>query len=836
MKKFHFILSALLLLTSFTFFGQGKPEKAKILITGKIIEKTSKLPLEYATVTFKNSKNPKQIFGGITDNKGDYSVEVAAGTYDITLEFISFKPRVIPQKQLTEATNLGTIGLEEDATQLNEVVVRAEKTTVEIKLDKKVYNVGQDMIVKGGTASDVLDNVPSVTVDAEGNVALRGNDNVKILIDGRPSNAINIADALRTISADALDKIEVITNPSARYDAEGGGGIINILLKKGKNQGINGTIIGTVGNPKNYGLVSNLNFKSENFNLFSTIGYNDSKSPGKSLTDTDYLNPDGSIQKTINERSNRERGRKGFNYTIGLDWYLDKTLTWTNSFNYRKNNGSNPDNVLLYNNFPNAADNFIRNRFNDQFTRTHEYEFATNFTKKFKKDGHKLTLDGSFSNDIDNDSSVITDFVVGHENLATNESTKNFQTQKRNLFQADYVLPISKNSQFEAGYKGDFNELLTDYKVGNIDGNGNYIPNLNYTNQLDYKEKINAVYTQFGSKVNKFSYLLGLRYEDSNIDINLLTTNDFNNKRYNNFFPSAFLTYQLNEESTISLNYSRRISRPRSRFINPFSNYSSNVNIFQGNPDINPSLTDAFDIGYMNKWNKVTFSTSMYFNRTNDVFQFIRRPNGEIVTTVVDGVTIETSVILSTPINLAREDRFGFEFNVNYTPYKWWRLNGNFNFFQSKMTGDYSYTLENTGEVISENFDNNATSWFTRVSSKITLPYKIDWQTNATYNGPQTTAQGKNLGNFSMNLAFSKDILKDKATIALNVNDVFNSRKRISETHLETLNSYSEMQWRQRQINLSFTYRFNKVKTNEKDKDKLKKQNQQQDDNGDFQG
>ena len=321
--------------------------------------------------------------------------------------------------------------------------------------------------------------------------------------------------------------------------------------------------------------------------------------------------------------------------------------------------------------------------------------------------------------------------------------------------------------------------------------------------------------------------MVGLRYEDSNIDINLLTTNDFKNKKYHNFFPSAFLTYQLKENSTISLNYSKRISRPRSRFINPFSNYSSNINIFQGNPDINPALTDAFDLGYMNKWSKVTFSSSMYFNQTKNYFQFVRRPNGEVVGT--------TPVYITTPINLA-EDRFGFEFNVNYTPFKWWKLNGNFNFFQSKTNGNYSYTLANTGENINDTFNATSRSWFTKVSSKISLPYKIDWQTNANYNAPQNNAQGKSLGVLSANLAFSKDVLKDKATIALNVNDVFNSRKRINETHLATLNSYSEMQWRQRQINLSFTYRFNKVKSNDKNKDKDKKGNQQDDNGGDFPG
>jgi outer membrane receptor for ferrienterochelin and colicins len=832
-KNTSLLLIVFLFCISFFANAQQNKERAKITITGKIIEKTSQLPLEYATITLKNSKNTKLIYGGITDNKGDYSIEITPGLYDISLEFISFKPTLISQKKLTSSINLGTIGLEEDATQLNEVVVRAEKTTVEIKLDKKVYNVGQDMIVKGGTASDVLDNVPSVTVDGDGNVSLRGNGNVKILIDGRPSNAINVSDALKTISADALDKVEVVTNPSARYDAEGGAGIINIILKKGKNQGINGTVMATVGDPRNYGLITSLNYKSEQFNLFSTIGYNDSKAPGKGLTNSDYLNPaDGSIIKTINERTSRERGRKGFNYTIGLDWYLDKTLTWTNTFNYRKNNGSNPDNVLLYN--YEGTSYYVRDRFNDQYTRTRDIEYAFNFTKKFKRDGHKLTVDGSFSNNLDNDESTISDYIIGQESVTTKEGTLNLQTQKRNLLQSDYVLPIGKNSQLEAGYKGEFNELITDFEVGNIDNSGNYTPNLNYTNTLDYKEKINALYTQFGSKINKFSFLLGVRYEDSNIDINLLTTNNFTNKRYHNFFPSAFLTYQLNDQSSISLNYSKRISRPRSRFINPFSNYSSNVNIFQGNPNINPSLTDAIDLGYMNKWNKVTLSTSLYVNKTYDFFQFIRRPNGEIVTTVVNGVTVETPVIVSTPINLSDEVRFGFEFTLNYTPYKWWKLNGNFNFFQSTTNGDYSYTLQNTGEVVNQNFDKTAASWFTRISSKITLPYKVDWQVNGTYNAPQNNAQGKSLGVYGVNLAFSKDILNDKGTLALNVNDLFNSRKRISETHIATLNSYSEMQWRQRQINLSFTYRFNKTKS---DKEKEKKQKgQDTNDSGDFPG
>ena len=315
-----------------------------------------------------------------------------------------------------------------------------------------------------------------------------------------------------------------------------------------------------------------------------------------------------------------------------------------------------------------------------------------------------------------------------------------------------------------------------------------------------------------------------MRFEDSHIEVNSLSLNNYNTKKYNNFFPSATVNYEFSESSSVSLSYSKRINRPRGRFLNPVSSLSSNINIFQGNPDIDPSLTDAIDLGYLKKWSKLTFNTSAYINITNDVFQFIRKESGLFV----DGVP----VILSTPINLSKEYRAGFEFNLNYTPYKWWRLNGNFNTFRSETQGDYSY-VDYLGNAISQNFDNVAFTWFTRITSKITLPYKIDWQTNATYNAPQTNAQGKSLGVASMNLAFSKDILKDKASISLNISDVFNSRKRIMETNIpNVVSSYSEMQWRVRQVMVTFTYRFNKQK-NERDRQPRRDDNGGE---GDFMG
>ncbi len=801
------------LLTAFVFIlfcFTGMAQMAKITITGKIYEKSTNAPLEYATIVLKNAEKPDLIVGGVTDENGSFSVNVVKGTYNISYEFISLKTITINNKVLNTDTNLGTVFLEPDVSQLKEVVLIEEASTVEFKLDKRVYNVGQDMIVKGGTISDVLDNVPSVTVDPDGTIALRGNENVRILIDGRPSGlaGINVADALKLLPADSVEKVEVITNPSARYDAEGGGGIINIVLRKGKAQGINGSFVASVGDPETYGITSNLNFRGEGFNVFSNIGYNYRTSLGNSSTDSEYFdNATGATTSFVNEQRNNERLRKGYNANFGIDLFLNKSTNWTHSVSFNQTRGENPDNVFLDYFDDSNTPTFTRNRFNGESSKDFNIEYATNFTKQFEKEDHKLTIDIAVSQNKDDENSIIIDQILGDPSSLFTESTLNFQKQQRNLLQTDYVLPIGENGRFEAGYRGSFQENLTDFEI---------IPNSIYSNELVYNEYVNAFYTQYGNKINKFSYFLGLRFEDSNIDVNSITANDFNNKKYNNFFPTATLNYDITDDSNINISYSKRINRPRGRFLNPFSSYSSNINIFQGNPDLDPTYTNAFEIGYLKRWRKLTLNSSAYVNLTDDSFQFIRKESGLFVEDI--------PVIVSTPINLSKESRMGFEFNVSYNPYKWWRLNGNFNLFRNETQGDYSY-IDYLGEQVVQNFDNVANTWFTRITSKITLPYKIDFQTNATYNAPETTAQGKRLSITSVNLAFSKDVLKDKGTVALNVSDLFNSRVRRSITDIPNLvYSDSEFQWRERQIILSFTYRFNKKKENEN--------NQRRDDGG----
>ena len=780
----------------------------KVIVTGKIIDKETTKPIEFAVITISKSDTKKIITGGTSDANGNFSIELNNGTYNFKYEFPGFKTQEKVNQTIASDTNLGNIALASDSNQIETVVIRSEKTSVDIKLDKKVYNVGQDLMVKGGTVSDVLDNIPSVAVDVEGNISLRGNESVRVLIDGKPSTAINVADALRMLPADAIEKVEVITNPSARYDAEGGGGILNIILKKGKNKGMNGTVIATAGDPKNQGISANINSKSDTYNLFATLAYNDRNNPG-----TTKINQENFGANTyIEERRKANRFSDGINANFGMEVFLnkDKSATWTNSINYRNNDGKNFEDVT-YKNYTLNRSNFLFTRFrdNESISRNEAVEFTSNFIKKYKKDGHKLTIDASFSLNEEDEFSTIYGSILETNTFVSDETTSKIGRQTRNLIQADYVLPITKDLQFEAGYRGSYTNSTSNYEVlERVNQNSPYTNIPGFTNNFEYIENVSAIYTQLGTKFfKKLSVLGGLRLENTNLEINQLLTNDLNTRNYNNFFPSLFLTYELNNDSNISLNYSKRITRPRDRFINPFSSYTSNTNLFIGDPKLNPSFTDAFDIGYLTKWDKITLSTSAYYNHTTDAFQTVRKESGQFV----NGIP----VILNTPFNLGEDNRIGMEVTFNYSVKKWWKLNTNVNYFYNETKGNYQF-INSNNTLVNQNFNYKSSTWTARLTSKINLPYKIDWQTNGTYNAGQKTAQGKTLGIASMNLAFSKDVLKEKATISLNVSDVFNSRKRIQDLQLPTVNSYSEMQWRVRQVTVSFTYRFNKLK-NEKE-------------------
>ena len=759
------ILTLICLLNITAIFAQKTTQKATFSISGKVIDKDTKEPLEYATIVLKNLKNNK-LSGGVTDNKGEFYINIAGGTYDISVEFISFKTVSFKNRTIDKNINLGTVILSEDGEVLDEIIIVPEKSTVDIRLDKKIYNVGKDMTVKGGNVADVLDNVPSVSVDIEGNVSLRGNENVRILIDGKPSSLVGLdgTSALRQLPADAIESIEVITSPSARYDAEGTAGILNIILRKGKVTGFNGSINPTIGDPTQYGISTNLNYRTKKFNLFTNTGYNYRNGPGNGLNNSTYFDNSKNITGYLNEIRNNNRLRKGINSSFGIEYYLTDS----------------------------------RSRNENQLSDSKSIQYSINYTNRLNATGKKLTIDLQYSkSDQDEKGSIF-------QNNAFVENNNTIQNSVRRLVQIDYVFPKENGSQIELGYKADLNKVNSDYK------NSPFVPysdpKFDPSNNLDFEQNVYAVYSQYGKKFDKFSYLLGLRAELTDQKINLLTTNENYDKSYTQLFPTVNLGYELSENESFTLGYSKRLRRPRSWFLNPFESRTSETNIFKGNVNLDPTYTNSFDLGYLKKWKKLTINSSIYYRNSTGIYQFISLERGDFV----DGVP----VIVRSPINLSSEDRYGFEFTSNYIVSKKVNFSGTFNF----------YGFETIGMVDNIDYGNKDSNWDARLNSRITLPASIQLQVTMFYRGAQRNAQSTRDGVFSSNLAFSKDLFKDNGTLVLNISDVLNSRKRKGYSYTPNSSTYGEMQWRQRQASLSFVYRFNQKKNQ-------RQRRQQQDNN-----
>ena len=792
--------------TILNVFGQ-KPQNNQLSVVGKIIDSNTKEPLEYATIVLKNQKT-KQLSGGITDEKGNFNIKINPGTYDISFEFISFKTQEIPNKIINSTLNFGTIELSEDTDKLDEIVIIAEKSTVEIRLDKRIYNVGKDMTVKGGSASDVLDNVPSVDVDVEGNVSLRGNENVRILIDGKPSALVGLSgtDALRQLPADAIERVEVITSPSARYDAEGTAGILNIILRKGLATGLNGSMNATVGDPKQYRIASNVNFRTKKFNFFTNLGYRNSSGPGKFLTNLSIFENESFNSLRIEDRD-FERNRNGYNINVGLEYFLSKKSSITGTYFYRDSNNQNlsTNNINVYD-----VDDILEYtdlRIQDEDEIDNTSQISLNYTNNFNTSGHKLTVDVQYSDSEEIESASIDDSLATENNITTEKS-------KNTLIQTDYTLPIGENTQFELGYRGDFQDLNSNFLV-------NRIPELDFnpSNNLIFEQNVNAIYSQFGNKINKFSYLLGLRTEITDVKVRLTNTNENFDYNYSELFPTINFGFERTENQSFTLGYSRRLRRPRYWYLNPFESRNSQNIIYKGNPGLIPTFTNSFDLGFIQKIGKLTLNSSIYYQHSINAIQRVSRDEIRLLDGVNQVITIRE------PINLASEDRFGFELTANYNPSKKVRLSGSFNLFKQESKGVYEYnkfTIDGiSGEINStpelQDLGNVNNSWFSRFNATFTLPGKIQMQNRLSYRGPRFTAQSESKGIFSTNIALSKDLFSEKGTVVLNVSDLFNSRKWRSTNYNPnrenpTSINYQESQWRVRQVSLNFTYRFNQKK------------------------
>lgn len=779
-----FLLCALVSATAFTQNGLSQMQ-----LSGHVMDAQSGESLEYATVAIFDSKNDSLLNGGITTADGTFSIKTPPGEVKLTVEFMGYQSYSTNITMGNENKDIGTISLEPDEKLLDAVDIQGEKSQLQLRLDKRVFNVGKDLTNKGSNAADILDNIPSVEVDVEGNVSLRGSQNVRILIDGKPSGLTGLGDGegLRLLQGNLIESVEIITNPSAKYDAEGEAGIINIILKKDGGKGLNGAVEASTGYPHNHGLGANLSYRKGNVNLFGSYSLNYKKHNGSGYYYQEIYNADSTLISEMNRK--HQRGGLGNTGRLGMDFFIKEKNIITVSGMYRNVFGDNKAD-LVYHDFDNEGNIiFITDRNETEDEDKQNIEVDLRFKKEFKKKDQKWTVDAKWHDSNDRESSTITEAIRENDTSDIFQRVENVEDEINWLAQTDYVHPFGKTGKIETGAKFTDRTIENNYAVDEQQ-NSEWVPVEGFNDVFTYEERIYAGYLILGMKHGAFSWQAGLRSEFSDIATHSEANDTTNRRDYLDWFPSVHLSYELSKGNTLQASYSRRLSRPEFWWLLPFFTFSDSRTFPSGNPNLDPEYTNAIEASYLKVWGKGSLLSSIYFRHITGVI--------ERITQVEDDGTA-----FMFPINLSTEKSAGLELSFNYTPWKWWSLTTGLNVAWSKRDGEYEGEILGNETIVSD----------VSLSSKWKLPQSMDLQISYKYQAPNQTTQGRRLSSNSVDAGFSKDFLKGDATITFSGKDIFNTRKRRIELDNDDYYRLNEFQWRGRQLVLTFSYRINAKKS-----------------------
>ena len=797
MKKI--ILFALLLVTASSFAQMAKDKLPKPgVITGKVIDKTSNEALPYVNIVVRDIAK-KIITGGITDEKGIFEIkDIPKGKSIVEVQYIGFK---IHSKEINitnkKKINLGTIALEEDSATLDEVVVRAETSTIVQKVDRKVINVGKDLTSAGTTASELLNNVQSVSVDSQtGSISLRGNDNVRVLVDGKPTN-ISAAQLLKQIPSTSIKSIELITNPSAKYNPEGMSGIINIILNKNANMGFNGSVDTgiTAGHYVRYNASTNLNYKTGKVNFFGNYGYNGGDNFNYGFVDRPSNNILQDFQFVNNNQSHLLK--------VGADIYLNdkNTLSFYTTQNRFKGGGNGrtlvDENGLITSNAKNIQ---------DQNNNTGTYN--VNYKIDFEKEGHNLEFEATYSNTGSPEDAMNTDStkLLNDADYKVYNYTNDIENDRNNtLINIDYTNPISKEGKLELGLE---------YRTNNT-------ANINLTNQekeirnllgvitgyervgnssFDYDRKIYSGYINYGHKFGKLTMQLGARLEQYEIEGNFNQETVASEKVTDDIFsiyPSAFFTYSPSEKNQWQVSYSRRVDRPGIGQLNPIREWSTPLITSVGNPNLNPQFTNSYELNYTRQIKNGSLTFGSFYRKINDNISRV---------TFADPLAPDVKQILS-HTNFEDTSSYGLEFSANYKVNNWWRINSSMDFYSQKQFGIVS---QNTPRIEVTNEVFNA-----RISNSFKASKNLRFQLFAMYRGPSEDIQWK-VGNMWMvNSGASLTVLEGKGTINFRVNDIFKGMKFAFDSSSPFVQN-GKFNWESQTAYLGFNYRFGSGKNKAK--------------------
>lgn len=792
MKKLFFV-TAMVLLSVLNLMAQ-KQESGNV--SGIIIEKSSNKPLEFATVIIRSDTDSTLNQGTVTGKKGEFTFNnLVFGAYKLIYSFIGFEKVETPVFYLNADRikyNLGKLYISASTTMLGDVSVTVQRSTFDNSIDRRTFNVGQDVMSKTGSVSELLQNVPSVQVDIDGNVSLRGSDNVMFLINGKPSSLMgtNRAAVLQQMPASSIEKIEVITNPSAKYKPDGTSGIINIVLKKDKSLGLNGQASVNAGNDNRYNGNFSINYNPGKLNLFGSY----------------RIRQDERLRYSDDIRKHYISGADTINYThitsrdlsrpishilqVGIDYKINahNSLGVTSNYNYRSLVRNSMSINLWQSTDFSVTKDYDRMRRDPEFEK--DLEFSANYIHSFKKEGHELTLGYTPSFSYEREDNHYSNIYRIPVISPTYDNTLIKQGDNESQLSVEYVNPVSENIKIETGYILESRKNDMDFFGEYFDpGSGLWVEDIVKTNHFIYKENIHVLYGTYGQEIGKLGILGGIRAEQAFLDANQFTTDTNMKTRYFRIYPSLHFTYKLNDLNELQLNYSHRIRRPDGDEMNPFPEYADPYNLRMGNPHLKPADIHSVEFGYQYKKNSTTFLSTIYYRYTYNGMTDITR-------------YINDTIKLTSRENLTKSGSAGLELVLSKTIGTIGNINLSTNTFYNRIDAS------NLGYSKSKSI----ITWSANLSAGINLSKSTVLQFTSSYFAENLTPQGRQLPSFVINSGFKQEFFNRKLVLIATVSDIFNSLR--NGTIIDTPQLYEKIIRRRsaRIIYAGITYTFGNQK------------------------
>jgi outer membrane receptor protein involved in Fe transport len=784
-----------MLLTNSVFSTETNPtETAGGSLKGFVFDVNANQPLEYATISMISKREGKAVNGTITDATGFFKIKHADfGMYKIEISFIGYKKQVfdrVPIKPDDRDVDLGRIELEPLTENIDEAVVVADRPTMTYKIDKKVINVSQQHTSASGTAVEILENIPSITVDIEGNVSLRGSESFTVLIDNKPT-VLDPSDALSQIPASAIENIEVITNPSAKYDAEGTTGIINIITKKNKLQGFNGIMNINAGMFERYGGDILINWRKERLNFFVGADFNNRNMEGtreaenwtRSNDTTSYIMSEGDFK----------RGGKSYSARAGIDLTLNprNSISFEGQIGYRERIRSNFTDYNEYSD-PITTNDFYKSIEDSERGGTY-YSMNLNYTKSFLKKGHQIYALVNYRHR-ENDEQSLNELKDLLGDIRSGQESTESGPSNAYKIQIDYTLPLLDKNKFEAGYSAniDLSDDKTELYQYNV-STGGYDYMIDFMHDVSHDSRIQTLYSMYSGEIGSFGYQAGLRGEYTYRDITLKESGESAIIDRMDFFPTVHLSYATKNENQWMINYSRRIRRPRGWYLEPFLTWSDAYNVRIGNPDLLPQYINSYELSHLIKFGRNSFSVDAYYRVANNKIERIRSVYDE-------------NVFLSTYENVGKDYSLGIEIMLGVDIQKWWHVD--------LMGNAYDYRVE--GELLGQDFSESSFNWNARFNNTIRIGKSTRFQFNGMYNSATVSAQGERDGFFMTNMAVRQSFYKNKLALALQVRDVFGTMRHSSSYQGEDFYSSYEFSPNTPLVSLTLTYKINNYKPDRK--------------------